>query len=129
MAINIRRALLENVFIVSFVSFIVGNVLVALMMAVAITRYDFFSWGFSLAVIEEVYINKVIIPEEKVRMRTKESQLLKILLYSIRETPRDSTRTIIDINRGLFVVMVFAVNRVIRILIFHNSFDLQNQCS
>lgn len=64
---------------------------------------DFFVLVFSFAVIEVVYINSVIIPEEKVRIVTKAIHLEFVVLNTEIVIKIDKTRIEIETNIGFKV--------------------------
>lgn len=81
---------------------------------------DFFVLDFSLAVIDAVYMNRVIIPDENVRIRTMDIHLLVTILYINMDLANEITKIIIDMCIGFFIFMVFVViiNRILDVFLF-----------
>lgn len=91
--------------------------------------FIFFVFIFSLDENEVVYINSVIIPEENVKMVTKEIHLDREVLYKGKVIAIEMNKTEIARYMGLRFFMFFADKTVIIIAISFSTFDLQNQCS
>jgi len=67
----------------------------------------FFSLLFSFGVMEAVYINKVIIPDENVRITTKAIHLEIVTLKVSRDTRMEVTRIRIAMCIGFVFFYVF----------------------
>jgi hypothetical protein len=127
--IIINIVFFENVFIVSFISFekVVGSKTDTNNSSIIIILVlSFFVFSFEAIVV--VYIKRVIIPEEKVKIIVKGSQLLVVFLYTMKALPMDKMRIKIARNIGLFIFIDFIVVKIIILDIFLYLFDLQNQC-
>jgi len=130
MAIIISIALFEKVFIVWELILLVdvGIEIRAIIISIMIFLF-FFVFLFSFGDIDAVYINRVIIPDEKVRIVTKAIHLDMVILKMAKVLIKDKHKTEIDKKIGFKFLINFAVNNDASIRISCDSFDLQNQCS
>jgi hypothetical protein len=123
---------LEKVFILCFVDFIlfVGIIRDAITIIISGVVLPFLVFIFSLDVSEAVYINSVIIPEEKVSVVTNDSHLVRVILYIRIAVAKEMVRIVIAIYMGLVFFLIFAVRIIIAIdMIPLGTLDLQNQSS
>ena len=119
--------LFEKVNMDSFLIFSVFAGVVRVISKNKIIHFLFFMFLFSFAVIEDVYINSVIIPEENVRINTKPNQLVAVVLKIIVVDKIEMARIAIASFTGFNVFNILKDRTDSRADVFLLSFDLQNQ--
>lgn len=107
-----RRVLLVNIFMWLFClleeNFCVRDIKTTITIIIS---KDFFVVFFSLGAIAVTYINKVIIPEEKVRIKTKEIHLINAVLKIVTEVNKETPNRIKAIVIGLREEAIFIAIR------------------
>jgi hypothetical protein len=94
-----------------------------------IIHKSFLFFVFSFADIEAVYINNVIIPDEKVSNKTNAIQLEFVLLNIVNALMIEITRTEMATKIGFMAFIDLIVIADAITMISFLTFDLQNQCS
>jgi hypothetical protein len=123
---------LEKFFILCFIVFVLfaGIAITIITIDRGITLFLFLFFVFSFDLNEAVYMNRVIIPDENVRMVTNATHLLMVVLNNIDAITSEVARIIIAIVSGFVLLLIFVAIATANIdIISLSPFDLQNQCS
>jgi hypothetical protein len=78
--------------------------------------------GFSLGESEEAYKKRDIIPEEKVKITTKASQLEEVALNIVKENKIEMNKILKAMFNGLAILESMKTRRIETLVRFHMSF-------